>query len=177
MSAPVVRLGPRHKRLAYATFALLWVSGALWLLFHYFLGVEGDFGPEPHALEKWWLRLHGLAGMLALVALGSLLTNHVRLAWQRNKNRTSGLPMLALTVWLAVTGYALYYFASDANAAWLPLLHWIAGLALPLALTAHVVIGRVRAAHPHGRSNPKLKPHPRGAVKTRPTPIHRSTQP
>jgi uncharacterized membrane protein YfcA len=144
MSAPAIRLGPRHRRLAYATVALLWGSGALWLLFHYFLEVAGEFGPEPHPLEKWWLRLHGLAAMLALLAIGSLLTNHVRLAWQRKRNRRTGLPMLALLTWLAATGYALYYFASDANAAWLPLLHWVVGLALPLLLVIHVVVGRRR---------------------------------
>jgi cytochrome b561 len=53
--------------------------------------------------------------------------------------------MLALTVWLAATGYALYYFSTDDNAAWLPLLHWIAGLALPLGLVLHIRLGRRRA--------------------------------
>jgi uncharacterized membrane protein YfcA len=159
MSAPIIRLGARHKRLAYATFALLWASGALWLLFHYFLSVEGDFGPEPHALEKWWLRLHGLASMLALVVVGSIATNHVRLAWQRNRNRRTGLPMLLLTAWLAATGYALYYFSSDANAAWLPLLHWVVGLALPLALIIHILAGRQRAprTHTERRKKPALR--------------------
>ena len=48
MSQAIIRLGPRHKKLLYAGFALLWTSGALWLAFHYFLRVEGDFGPEAH---------------------------------------------------------------------------------------------------------------------------------
>jgi hypothetical protein len=158
MSPPVIRLGARHKRLVYATFALLWASGALWLVFHHFLGVEGDFGPEPHPLEKWWLRLHGLASMLGLVAIGSLATNHVRLAWQRNKNRVSGLTMLALIIWLAATGYALYYFSSDANAAWLPLLHWTPGLVFPAAVAIHIFTGRQRVscsrANGHGDGHP-----------------------
>src|SRR5512141_1336346 len=117
MSPPVIRLGSRHKRLAYAAFALLWASGGLWLLFHYFLGTEGDFGPEAHPLEAWWLRVHGLMAMLGLVAIGSLATDHMRLAWSRRKNLRTGLPMLALTAWLGATGYALYYFSSDDNAA------------------------------------------------------------
>lgn len=153
MSAPIIRLGSRHKRLAYAAFTLLWTSGALWLLFHYFFRVEGDFGPTAHPLEAWWLRLHGLMAMLALLAIGSLATHHMRLAWSRRKNLRTGLPMLVLTAWLAATGYALYYFASDDNAAWLPLLHWIAGLALPGWLSIHVLAGRQRprraAARPY----------------------------
>ena len=142
MKPPVIRLAPGHKRLVYAVFALLWTSGALWLAFHYFFAVEGDFGPVPHPLEKWWLRLHGLAAMFALVASGSLATNHMRLAWAQKKNRATGLLMLVLITWLAATGYALYYFSTDANAAWLPLLHWAAGLALPFALAVHIVAGR-----------------------------------
>src|SRR5512139_106729 len=71
MSKAIIRLGPRHKKLLYAGFALLWLSGALWLAFHYFFRIEGEFGPKPHPLEAWWLhpleawwlRLHGLMAM------------------------------------------------------------------------------------------------------------------
>jgi hypothetical protein len=149
MSHAVIRLGSRHKNLLYAGLVLLWASGALWLMFHYFFQSEGDFGPQPHLLEKWWLRLHGLAGMLALILLGSLLPNHMKLAWKRRKNRRTGLPMLAGWGWLAATGYALYYFSSDANAAWLPLLHWCFGLALPAFLIIHIR---------HARKRPKRAP-------------------
>jgi len=144
MSQAIIRLGPRHKKLVYAGFALLWVSGALWLAFHYFFRVEGDFGPAAHPLEAWWLRLHGLMAMAALVLAGSLAPNHIRLAWNRRKNLGSGVSMLAFAVWLAASGYALYYFSSDANAAWLSLVHWIAGLALPTVLVAHIQSGRKR---------------------------------
>ena len=58
MSQAIIRLSLRHKNLLYAGFTLLWASGALWMAFHYFLRVEGDFGPEAHPLEAWWLRLH-----------------------------------------------------------------------------------------------------------------------
>ncbi len=155
MNLPIIRLGSRHKRLAYSAFAMLWMSGALWLLFHHFLATEGDFGPKAHPLEAWWLRLHGLMAMLALVAIGSLVTNHMRLAWDRRKNLHTGLPMLALTTWLAATGYALYYFSSDDNAAWLPLLHWLVGLALPGWLSVHVLAGR-----PRTRPRPSPSPSP-----------------
>jgi hypothetical protein len=145
MSHAVIRLGTRHRKHLYISLILLWASGALWLMFHYFFQAEGDFGPQPHLLEKWWLRLHGLAGMLALVLLGSLLPTHMKLAWKRRKNLRSGLPMLAGWSWLAATGYALYYFSSDANGAWLPLLHWGFGLALPVFLILHIQHARNRS--------------------------------
>jgi hypothetical protein len=146
MSPPVVRLGARHRRLLHGGFALLWVSGALWLMFHYFFQTNGEFGPAQHPLEIWWLRLHGLMAMLALALVGSLAPNHIRLAWSRRRNLSTGLPMLGLAVWLAATGYALYYFSSDANENWLPLLHWSVGLALPASLIAHVRRGRKRVS-------------------------------
>lgn len=152
MSHAVIRLGAQHKKWLYSGLTLLWVSGALWLLFHYFLQTEGDFGPQPHVLERWWLRLHGLAGMVGLILLGSLLPNHMKLAWSRQKNRRTGLPMFTVWIWLAATGYALYYFSSDTNAAWLPVLHWAVGLALPTLLLIHLKHARMRShqsrAHP-----------------------------
>jgi hypothetical protein len=149
MKPPIIRLGTRHKRLLYLLLVLLWGSGALWLLFHYFLQVDGDFGPAPHVLEKWWLRLHGLSMMLFLIALGSLLVQHAPLAWNRHKNRASGAGLLFYWTWLLATGYALYYFSSDTNAAWLPLVHWLPGLLAPLLLAGHLWLGRKRprAAH------------------------------
>ncbi|MDH3209754.1 MAG: hypothetical protein OEL91_05175, partial [Burkholderiaceae bacterium] len=137
-----IRLGARHKLTLYAVFFALWGSGALWLLFHYFLRVPGDFGDAAHPLELWWLRLHGLMAFASLVAIGSVLPIHARQAWQLGKNRRSGLAMKAYLLLLAATGYALYYFTSEANEAWLPLSHWVAGLALPLVALIHIRLGR-----------------------------------
>lgn len=142
--SPPIRFARPHKYALYAVIALLWLSGAGWLVFHYFLQVTGEFGVTPHPLEIWWLRLHGLTGFAVLVAIGSVLPVHARRAWHLKKNRVSGLAMELLLLWLALTGYALYYFSSDDNAAWLPLLHWIVGLTLPLMLALHIWRGRMR---------------------------------
>lgn len=142
--AVAIRLGPTHRRWLHGAFAGLWVSGVLWLVFHYFIQVDGPFGPRPHPLEQWWLRLHGLFVTLGLVMLGSVLVHHARRAWDKRKNRRLGAALVASLLWLAGTGYALYYFASESNAAWLPLAHWLPGLALPLVLAAHVRRARSR---------------------------------
>lgn len=149
---PIRFLKP-HKYALYAAFALLWMSGALWLGFHYFLRVTGAFGETAHPLEIWWLRLHGLMAFAMLVAIGSVLPNHVRRAWHLRKNRSAGLGLSLMLLWLSLTGYALYYFSSDENDAWLPLLHWIAGLALPLMLVLHIWRGRRRVTVFHPLSN------------------------
>jgi len=150
----------------YASFALLWVSGALWLLFHYFLQRQGAFGTEPNPLEPWWLRLHGLAMMIMLVAAGSVAVHHARRAWQLGKNRVGGMILTGCVLWLAATGYALYYFTTDGNQAWLPLLHWLPGLALPLVIVLHVYRGQHRArrkavADSQPSQHRQLPTHPR----------------
>jgi hypothetical protein len=141
---PTIRLSPLQRRTVYGVITLLWLSGALWLAFHYFLRVPSTFGDKPHALEIWWLRLHGLAGFAALVAVGSMLPVHVGRAWALDKNRMSGVVMKMVFFWLATSAYALYYFATESNETWLPLLHWIVGLSLPLVLVIHVRRGRRR---------------------------------
>jgi hypothetical protein len=172
---PLIRFAAPHKRALYAVFVLLWLSGALWLAFHYFLRVPGEFGATAHPLEIWWLRLHGMMGFAALVALGSVLPVHARHAWRLKKNRASGLAMKSVLLWLAATGYALYYFASEANETWLPLLHWIAGLMLPMMIVLHIR---------HGRARPNVSQNPASAhayaVHTPPastTPFSAASQP
>ena len=53
--------------------------------------------------------------------------------------------MKVLFLWLALTGYALYYFASDSNENWLPILHWGTGISMPLLLVLHIRMGRKRS--------------------------------
>lgn len=141
-----IRFGRRHKHALYAAFYLAWGSGALWLLFHYFLRVEGEFGDSAHPMEIASLRLHGLAAFASLVAMGSVLPVHAKRAWELRRNRHTGVAMKASIAWLAASGYALYYFAPETHEAWLPVAHWATGLALPLAIAVHVSRGRRRAA-------------------------------
>ena len=89
----------------------------------------------------------------ALFVLGTVLPTHARRAWQLNKNRSSGLMMKLIFLWLAVTGYALYYFASENNENWLPVLHWGAGISVPLLLLSHIRMGRKRG---HALKSPAL---------------------
>ena len=139
-----IRFAASHKKFLYAVFSLLWLSGALWLAFHYFMRVPGEFGITPHPAEIWWLRLHGLMVFFVLFALGTVLPVHARRAWQLNKNRSSGLLLKVLFLWLAISGYALYYFTSERNENWLPALHWGVGISVPLMLLTHIRMGRKR---------------------------------
>lgn len=139
-----IRLGRLHERAVYSSVALLILSGALWLVFHYFFRVEGEFGTSPHPLEYWWLRLHGAAAMVSLIVIGSMLPVHVRRAWELRKNIATGLMTVSVLALLVTTGYALYYFAGGSSRAAISAMHWIVGLTLPIALAWHVWRGRLK---------------------------------
>lgn len=134
-------LGIPHRRKAalYVALATLFGSGILWLIFHYFMTHEGEFGPEPDALEAWWLRLHGAAAFVALWFTGLLWGTHARPALMQARWRVSGIAILALLGALAFTGYLLYYGSADALRDAVRLLHWLAGLSLALPLAIHIV--------------------------------------
>ena len=122
--------------------AALFASGALWLVFHYFLQTEGQFGPAPHPLEQWWLRLHGAAAMLALLVVGSLLPIHLRRGWHQRRNLPLGIVLSSAVLLLTLSGYALYYVGAEEARPWISVLHWGIGMPAPVALVWHIARGR-----------------------------------
>ena len=142
VAVEAVRFELWHRRLIYAVVGATFVTGVLWLLFHEFVRVRTSFGDGPHALESWWLKLHGLSAMLGLIVLGSLIFTHVRYAWKTRKNIASGIILLTSNVVLIATGYALYYFGGEQTRPMISLIHWGVGVALALLMAAHIVIGR-----------------------------------
>lgn len=139
-----VRLGRRHELWVYGLAALLLLSGAGWLVAHYFLAIPTEFGDPHQPSEPWWLRLHGAAAMGFLVIVGTVLLNHVVRAWHLRSNHKSGLVFMGLLAAMVLTGYALYYFGGEETRPWISKAHWIAGLASAVALPIHAVLGRRR---------------------------------
>ena len=139
-----LRLSRRRRYTVHAVGIGLWLSGALWLLFHYFLQRKGEFGPTENPLEPWWLRLHAMMAFAALWTFGMVWGAHVVAGWRTRRHRVSGGMTVGLLGWLIGTGYLLYYLVDDQwrlAAAWA---HWIVGLALPLLFLVHMTRGRQR---------------------------------
>ena len=160
-----IRLTRQHEWWIYLAVALLMTSGLLWLLFHYFVTVHGEFGPARHPLEAWWLKVHGAAAMLALVLIGTMMPVHIRKAWHAGKNRWTGGMMLSVLALLTVTAYALYYFAGEESRPWISLIHWAIGLGLVPVMIVHVINGQLK----HGRRTGRVprhaaRPHQSGAA-------------
>lgn len=143
MNAPAIRLGLWHQTYLYAAGVLLVLSGALWVVFDYFVRIEGEFGLTPHPLQVWLLRVHGITAAAFLIGFGSVLPGHVRRAWGAARNRVTGIIFFSVMLTLIVTGYLLYYVGSDAVRSVMAIVHWAVGLGFPLLAGLHVWRGRV----------------------------------
>ena len=137
-----IPFSPRLRNTFHVVFGLLFLSGAAWWALHRWGQVGGEFGPRPHPLEPWLIRLHGGTAMAVLVLLGLLLPVHVRRAWLVARNRVSGSVMLVLCLLLALSGWALYYAGGEATRAAAGRVHVVIGLTLPVFLLAHIAFGR-----------------------------------
>ena len=136
-----IRLSRRHEWFAYATIALVFVSGTAWAWLHYFAASPNDLGGTSPA-ESWTLKAHGAAAMLTLVLIGTLLPMHVKFAWRAGRNLRTGLSLLSLFGFLVLTGYGLYYVGGERLRAWTSAAHLWVGLALPLIMALHIWRGR-----------------------------------
>ena len=139
-AAPVrgpIRL-PRPRRLAvYAIGAATWATGTLYLIFHTFLQTQGEFGPEANPLEPWWLKSHGAAAFASLWLFGLLWGVHALNGWNARRRRWSGGLLFVTFAVLIASGYLLYYTGEDAMRAIVSILHWVIGLAAPVAFVWH----------------------------------------
>jgi multisubunit Na+/H+ antiporter MnhB subunit len=141
-----VRLSRRHQASIYGTAGLLFASGVLWLALHFIWAPSDEFGVGRSPLEAWCLRIHGLATMLMLAAVGALVPIHIGRAWELRRNRLSGGAMVGAFVTLALTGYMLYYAGDETLRPYISAIHWAVGLVGLPALVWHVIAGRRLAA-------------------------------
>lgn len=137
----------RRRRLAvYGVSLAVWATGALWLLFHYFLKTTDEFGFEsPHPGEKWSLIAHAALSFYGLWWFGLLWSNHIKKSWKTHVRRGTGGLLFGCTAWLALTGCALYYIGSELWRSWVSILHWAVGLAALAAFILHLLTRTPRA--------------------------------
>ncbi len=118
--------------------ALLWLSGGLWMLLHYFFPIVTEFGPSPNSWEPFIIRLHGILAVGTVFLLGWVSSRHISEAWGRKRNHVSGIVLSSVCALLVLSGYALYYLvdgqvrtgsalvhqALGAGAVVIALIHW-----------------------------------------------------
>jgi hypothetical protein len=132
----------RWQRLAlFVTGTLLLLTGCVWLAVHYSIGAGA--GELPHPMEGWSMRLHGLGAFGGLFVLGTLSAAHVPQGWRLSRRRgwavqrKSGVTLCVLGGLLVLSGYLLYYFASETLRPALGWAHTFAGIAMGLLISTH----------------------------------------
>lgn len=133
------RLTRKQRVATYLAVTMAWLSGSMWLLFHYFLQRQGEFSLEPHPLEHWWLRLHGVCAFVLLWLGGLLWALHVRPGLRWPLRRRSGTAIAVVFCTLAATAYCLYYLDEGIFRDAAGVVHWVIGLALAVPVALHAL--------------------------------------
>ena len=126
---PPMKLGRFYRNFLYVTGWGVWLTGLLWIFYHYFMRVKGPFGFKTNPAEEWWLMAHGSFAVLATWFFGWMWSHHVATGWDLNWRRKSGGTMAGTTIFLIVSGYALYYIGSPDWLDWTGIAHWAVGIA------------------------------------------------
>lgn len=148
---------PRWQRMwTYVVFAVCAFSGGAYFLVQQFKWESASV--FSHDL----LVTHGVSTYLVLLAFGAVLPGHIRSAWNAQRNRVSGVAMVATLSMLALSGLTLYYGSEEVRnpALWL---HWLIGGGILLVFPLHLIVGR-RNQYRAGQSVPAHATSP-GIVK------------
>lgn len=142
---PVPGLPEARRRMLMVVSGGVWLSGLIWLLFHYGLRQKTDFGYTSHPMEHWSLAVHGMFAFAALWMFGLLWGVHIQMGWRRNRRRRSGGTLFGIVLWLAVSGLGLYYLENPDLLTWLAVAHWVVGISAAGAFALHW-LARTQAA-------------------------------
>lgn len=119
----------------------LWLSGAAWLLLHYYGQIRGEFGPETNPVEPWMMKAHGLALIPMLMGIGGMFIAHIPKGWAHQHQRIAGIALCLFLGLLIASGYMLYYVGAEEVRGWTSVVHWSLGLALPIIFVWHYLNG------------------------------------
>ena len=115
------------------------LSGSVYLVGHEFQIQRSILG--SHNI----LALHGVAAMLAMLALGSALPFHLKAGLKSKRKWLSGLGQLGFLASLIITG-ALLYYGPEGIRDTVVNLHWMIGLAFFVIFLLHTINVRDRQA-------------------------------
>jgi hypothetical protein len=128
----------------YVAFALLWVTGIGWLILDLWFTVPGEFGVTPHVWAAPLLLAHGVLAVPALVLIGWIAARHATPQWKAPLRRRSGGLFAAVLLLLSVSGFGLFFLASDSGQRVTAVAHEWIGVLFTLFLLEHWFFGRRR---------------------------------
>jgi hypothetical protein len=129
---------PAPLRVAVKTVAsLMWISGCVWLVLHYFFAEQTEFGVGPNRWEATTIRVHGVVAILAVFLFGWIVSQHVVDAWRQPRNRVRGIVFAFIVTILVMSGYALYYVTNESGRAFFAITHEAIGVLAIVAALLH----------------------------------------
>jgi hypothetical protein len=137
MHLPQRRMSPRLRAATVWLSLALWLTGAAWMVLHYFFERQGEFGTLPHPMEPLLVEGHGIIAVGMLFLLGWIGSSHVASAWMRPRLRPSGVTLSCCCLLLIVSGFALFYLSSDWWHAATATLHELLGLGSLVVAIVH----------------------------------------
>jgi len=108
------------------------ISGTVYLIGHEFQIQRTMFG------NRYILAAHGIFAILASLALGSVLSFHIKAGIQSKKKWLSGFSQLSFLVTLLITGSLLYYGPAQIRDG-VVMTHWVSGLIFFAIFLLHAV--------------------------------------
>jgi hypothetical protein len=135
--AGAIQLTYTQKWIVYSAAIAIWATGLLWVIFEYFMRTHGEFGIEQHWLESVWQKVHGIVAVAAIFAFGMLWGIHVVRGWDAHWRRLSGGTIWGITLFLSLSGAALYYISNEEVQKWTAIAHWVVGVAAILFFLLH----------------------------------------
>jgi type IV secretory pathway VirB2 component (pilin) len=135
-----LRLSPAFRYSIYATLAILFASGAVWLVAD--ARKDGENGELWQQVAATLLMTHGGVAMITLLMVGALVPVHMRYGWRTGRNLVTGIVMATVSSILIATAFGLYYFGVDGARAVAGDVHTWLGVASPVLLVAHIWWGR-----------------------------------
>jgi cytosine/uracil/thiamine/allantoin permease len=111
------------------------LTGTAYLLGHEFQIQRAVFG--THTVLAW----HGVAAMLASIALGSILPFHLKAGLKSKRQLLSGLSQLGFLAILLVSGTLLYYGPEEIRES-VVLTHWLVGVTFFAIFLLHGVYSK-----------------------------------
>ena len=111
------------------------ITGLMYLLGHQFQIQRSTLG--THSI----LAAHGIAAMLATLALGSVMPFHIKAGYKSRKQLWSGFSQLGFLFALLITGGMLYYGPEEIRDTAIDT-HWIMGLMFAVIFLLHLTVIR-----------------------------------
>jgi len=118
------------------SFASLYLCGSIYWLSRLFLKKYGEFGEEPHLLEKLSGPIHLIAAFVFIFVTGIIWARHANPAMRLKRSRISGWLFYALMGSLAITGTVIIY-GTETITKLVEQIHPILGVSLVPVLAFH----------------------------------------